>query len=57
MAEYRSDIFGGDELQVEKKIRQDDIIRQNKEHSIWDGHSKSSSQFTQKKAVYLLFYY
>ncbi|KAJ1499769.1 SF3a splicing factor complex subunit [Coelomomyces lativittatus] len=49
-AEYRKDIFGGDEVDLQKKI-EEDLERQrelSKKKVIWDGHTASIATATQK---------
>ncbi|KAJ3381197.1 SF3a splicing factor complex subunit [Lobulomyces angularis] len=48
LAEYRTDIFGGDEKQVEKKIIQEKKKALEKDSSIWDGHSETKKDLIQK---------
>ncbi|KAI8805981.1 Pre-mRNA splicing factor PRP21 like protein-domain-containing protein [Cladochytrium replicatum] len=50
IAEFRTDIFGGDELEVEKKLREEKFKAAQKEKAVWDGHTATIGSVTQKVA-------
>ncbi|KAJ3127323.1 SF3a splicing factor complex subunit [Nowakowskiella sp. JEL0407] len=48
LAEYRTDIFGGDELEVDRKMREEKARAAQKEMDVWDGHTASITSVTLK---------
>lgn len=53
LAEFRADIFGGDVMEAERKIREKQAEAIEKQRVIWDGHSASIQNVTAKAAMTL----